>query len=78
MKKLEEIIAEVMGVSVDEINNNTSPDNLEEWDSFNGLMLVSELEGVYGLKFTTEEVTSVKSVRDIKSVLKRHGIEVES
>ena len=44
MKTLKELLADVLGVDKEEINDESSPDSISSWDSFNGLMLVSELE----------------------------------
>lgn len=76
MMKLGEILSKVLGVDAQSITDATSPTNVESWDSFNGLFLVSELEKQFKVKFTIEEVTSVKNVGDIKAVLQRHGIKL--
>lgn len=74
MKKLRSILSKVLGVDESGITDDTSPDNVETWDSFNALILVSDLEKNYNVKFTMEEVVSVKCVRDIKTCLSRHGV----
>jgi acyl carrier protein len=74
MGTLEEILSKVLGIPADSINDQTSPDNVESWDSFTGLMMVSELETAFDVKFTMDEVTGVKTVADIKKVLKKHNI----
>ena len=74
MKKLKKILSNVLGIPESEITDKTSPDNLETWDSFSGLMLVSELENEFNVQFTMDEVTSVKCVKDIKEALKKHGV----
>lgn len=77
MKKLNAILSRVLGIDEDSIDDDTSPDNVDSWDSFNALMLVSELEKEFSVKFTMEEFVAVKCVRDIKKSLKRHGIDSE-
>lgn len=76
MDRLKAILSKVLSIGTDSINDKTSPDNVESWDSFNGLMLVSELEKEFNVKFTMEEVMSVKNVKDIKESLKKHGIKL--
>lgn len=76
MNRLKEVLSKVLGIAPDSINDKTSPNNVESWDSFNGLMLASELEKKFNVKFTMEEVVSVKNVRDIKESLKKHGIKL--
>ena len=72
---LEKIIAKVLGVDEALIANESGPDSIASWDSFNALLLVAELEKNFNVKFTLEEITSVKTVADIKKVLKSHGIQ---
>lgn len=77
MKRLKAILSKVLGIEEDKITDDTSPDNVEAWDSFNGLMIVSELESNFNVKFTMDEVTAVKRVKDIKDALNRHGVVLE-
>ncbi len=77
MKKLRSIISKVLYLDSQSINDLTSPDNTPTWDSFNALLLVSELEQNYNIKFSMEEIVTVKSVKDIKERLKNHGIIVQ-
>ena len=76
MKRLKTILSKILEIDEDAITDETSPDNVETWDSFNGLMIISELEREFNIKFTMKEVTSVKRVKDIKQCLKIHGIEL--
>lgn len=73
-EKLYQIIAKIMSIPISEINDQSGPENIERWDSFNGLLLVDELESQFGIKFDLEEVIDVKTVTDIKKHLKTHGV----
>lgn len=77
MKKLKKILTKVLGVKPGRINDKTSPENVKTWDSFHGILLVTELENGYGIKFTMEEVLSVRNVGDIKKALKKYGVKIE-
>ena len=78
MKKLGSIIAKVLEIDEKSITDNTEIANVEAWDSFNGLMLFSEVEDEFGIKFTIDEIGTVKLVRDIKDMLKKKGVLDES
>ena len=78
MRSLNTILSKVLAIDEDSITDDMSPDNVETWDSFNALMLVSELENEYKVKFTMEEVVGVKCVGDIKSILKKYGIKYDA
>lgn len=74
MKRLKNALSKVLGITEDTINDETSPDNVETWDSLAGLMLVTELESQFNVKFSMDEVNSTKCVKDIKDILNRHGV----
>ncbi len=68
------IIAKVFSISESEISDESGPENIESWDSFNGLVLVDELENHFNIKFSISEITDVKTVADIKRHLKNHNV----
>jgi acyl carrier protein len=72
--KLYNIIAEIMEVPVSEINDESSPETIENWDSFRGLVLADELETRYDVKFILDDLISVKTVDDIKKNLAKYGV----
>ena len=71
------IIAKVLSISESGINDESGPENIESWDSFNGLVLVDELESHFNIKFTISEITDVKNVADIKRHLKNHNVDLD-
>jgi len=75
-KKLYDIISKVFSVQISEINDESSPETIESWDSFNGLILVDELESNFNIKFSVSEIIDVKNVKDIKIHLNDHGVDL--
>lgn len=75
--KLYEIMSKVFDIDASEINDQSSPETIEKWDSFHGLALVDALEIEYNIQFTISEITDVKNISDIKRHLKNHGIEID-
>ena len=73
-KNLFEIISEVMNIPISQINDESSPETIESWDSFNGLILVDEIESNFNIKFSVSEIIDVKNVKDIKRHLNNHGV----
>ena len=68
------IVSKVFSIPESEVNDQSSPENIETWDSFNGLVLVDELENHFNVKFTISEITYVKNVAYIKLHLKNHNV----
>jgi len=77
MKELKKVLAKALGIKPNMINDQTSPDNVKAWDPFHGLLLVTELENHYKVKFTMDDIVSVRNVGDIRKALKRYGIKLE-
>ena len=75
-EKLYGIIAKVMDIPLSSINDQSSPETIESWDSFNSYVLLDELELEFNTEFTIDEVVETKNVSDIKKYLKIHGIEL--
>jgi len=67
--ELKKIIANILKVDVSEINEDSSPDNLASWDSFNSLMMISDIEKGLNIVFTTEEIMNVKNYGDIEKLV---------
>jgi len=75
-KKLYDLLGRILDIPIEKIHDELSPEDVETWDSFNGILIATELEGTFNVKFTLEEVTSTKDVGDIKKNLKNHGIDI--
>jgi len=76
-ERLYQVIAKVMNVPVSTINDNVGPESIETWTSFNGYVLLYELETEFKVKFTMDEAMDVKKVFDIKRHLKNHGVSLD-
>ena len=72
-----EIVAKVFAISINDVTDQSGPENIESWDSFNGVVLVDELENFFKIKFSISEITDVKTVVDIKRHLKNHDVIVD-
>ena len=72
--KLIALISRVLDIDKNLITDLTSPENTESWDSFNALVMVSELELEFEVHFSIEEVYSVTCVKDIRDVLRRYDV----
>ena len=69
MNRLEEIISQVFHIEIEKITNDLSRDFAEEWDSFNHLLLISEIEKRMSIKFTLSEVGQIKTYKQLKDMI---------
>ena len=75
--RLYEIISKVLSVPISEINDQSNPETIEQWDSFTGYVLLDEIETEFNVKFTLEDTLEIKNVGDFKLLLKNHGVSIE-
>ena len=76
-EKLYQIISNAFNVESSKINDETSPENLEEWDSFNFYVLLDEIENGFDMKFDLDESLDIKKIGDIKNIFLKHGVKAE-
>ena len=74
-EKLYQTVANVFNVELSKINDETSPEILEEWDSFNFYVLLDEIENEFKIKFDLDETLEIKNIGDLKKILTKHGVE---
>ena len=68
-----DIVANIMEVEASQIDDDSGPETIENWDSFRGLILFEELESKFNVKFTLNELLNVKKIKDIKNILSVRG-----
>lgn len=76
-KKLFEIVSRVFNVPINKINYESNPENIENWDSFTGFVLLDEIETNFDMKFTMDESLEIEKIEDFKNILKKKGISFE-
>lgn len=54
------------------ILDDTSTNDIEDWDSVAHIKLVLALEHEFNIRLTTDEVASIKKVEDFKLAIARH------
>lgn len=74
--KLTQVLATVLELSPEEIRDDLTPKDVQVWDSFTHVMLMTNLEEAFGITIDPSEATKVSSVGNIRSMLRRRGIEV--
>ena len=73
-KKLHKTISDVLGVPESSINEKSSQDNIEKWDSLAIVNMVTELEMVFTVQFDVLEILEFYSVEIIKLTLMEKGL----
>lgn len=74
INKLKQIIANVFEVNIEDVNETSSQDTLDNWDSIHQLNLVFALEEAFNIQLTDEDVVQLLSFELIKLILEEKGI----
>ena len=72
---LSELVSKVLREPVGNLTDESSPDTVKGWDSFNHIQLMVALEETYRVRFTTVEMDTMKTLGMVKEALRRKGID---
>ena len=68
-KKLKNVFSVVFELDPTFINENSSPDNIDNWDSLKHMMLISALEEEFDIQFSDQEMLELLNYKLIKHIL---------
>lgn len=63
--KIKELFSTIVEVPIDILYDDSSPENIENWDSFKHLMLVAAFEEEFDVSFEPEEI--IRLYKDYKT-----------
>ena len=63
--KMEEIFTDIMDLKDIKLNDETSADGIEEWDSLSHIQIIVAIEKAFGIKFSSQEMITWKNVGDM-------------
>jgi len=56
------------------LNNSTSAEDIDTWDSLSHVLLLNEIETAFNIEFDLDELISFRTVEDIiKSIASKNG-----
>ena len=68
-ERIKEVMSGVFGIEVETLNEESSQDNVEGWDSIKHLDLIVSLEEEFGVSVPIEEVGNMTNFKYIKLTL---------
>jgi len=75
--KLKKVLADIFKIEVTAVNEDTSVDTVDRWDSLNHLNLILALESEFGVSFSEEQSVEIMNYPLIKMVLQEHGVKFQ-
>lgn len=76
MDTLKKIFSSVLNLSESAITNTLSPETAELWDSLNAIILLTEIEKAFKVKFTFDEAMAIKNFGEVVALVGSKGIEL--
>ena len=76
MEKLTAVFQSVFEDDALVLTPDLAAKDVENWDSFNHINLIVELEEAFGVTFTTEEITGMQNVGDLVVLLNDKGHDI--
>lgn len=68
--RLNEVFKDVFDDKSIVINDETTADDIEDWDSLEHINLIVAIENEFGVKFSMGETTSLKNVGEMATLIK--------
>ena len=62
VQKLEPVFKKVFGETIPAINDELTARDVENWDSLSHMLLISEVENAFGIKFKLKELNKMVNV----------------
>ncbi|MEM9520016.1 MAG: acyl carrier protein [Actinomycetota bacterium] len=70
-----DVFAQGLSLDAATLDDETSPDNTEAWDSLAAMELVTLIEDNFDVSLSTRDIMKMRSIGMARSVLKDKGIE---
>lgn len=72
--RLIDTFAEGLELPAEALDDDTSPKNTRNWDSFRAMNLVALIEETFEVRLTTREIMKMRSIGIARQVLRDKGI----
>ena len=71
-KEIYSLIANILNIPIDKIRLNTGIDNQSDWDSLNHILIMNEIEKVFGISLLPNDIINMTNVESISNILKKY------
>jgi acyl carrier protein len=70
------LFAEVLQVEPSALNDNSSPDNVKQWDSLAAMHLVAAIEETFKVQLSTKEIMKMSTIGLARKTLQAKNVAV--
>lgn len=68
---IKNIFCEIFEINSDDLQQNSSPNTISNWDSFSHIKLFSLIENQFSIKFSYDEIVELQNYYDIVEAIKK-------
>lgn len=68
-KRLNEVFQDVFDDETIEVNDDTTAEDIDDWDSLEHINLIAAIELEFGMKFTMGQVVTMKNVGEMVDII---------
>ena len=69
-----QLFAEVLHVDPSKVDDESSPENLKEWDSLAAMELVAAIEEKFNVQLSTKDIMKMSSIGRARKALQGKGV----
>lgn len=70
---IEEILGSILEISPSELGDHSGQHTLQNWGSHAHINIILALESTYDVSFSTKEIQTIKSIGEIRQLLRVKG-----
>ena len=71
-----QLFSEVLEINAAELNDDSCPDNVKQWDSLAAMKLVVAIEEKFKIKLTTKEILKMSTIGRARETLQKKKVAV--
>ena len=71
-----QLFAEVLEVEPAQLNDDSGPDNVKEWDSLSAMKLVAAIEEKFNIRLSTREIIKMSTIGRARKTLQNKKVAV--
>lgn len=76
LEKLTKAFASALNINPSLVTDDLKYQGITQWDSVTHMILVAELESVFDIAITTDDIIDMSSVAKAKEIINKYGIEL--
>lgn len=73
IERLDDVFRDVFDDDTLEVDENTTADDIEDWDSIEHITLIGAVEDEFKMRFKMDEVSGMKDVGEMIGIIEQRG-----